>query len=140
MLKISVRDVTSNGLVLSEKVDQAAIGLSDNDVQYLSPIAIKAKVERVENTILAHVTVDGDFSLVCARCLEDVKEKKHQEFDFDYPIEKGVEFIELGEDIRQELILNLPTRVLCKADCKGLCPSCGGNLNGNACKCSVKKF
>ena len=47
--------------------------------------------------------------------------------------------IDLGEEIREELLLALPTAVLCQEDCKGLCPVCGENRNVTACDCEQKQ-
>ena len=44
--------------------------------------------------------------------------------------------IDLEPIVRDTIIENLPTKVLCKDDCKGLCPTCGKNLNGGECKCN----
>ena len=38
--------------------------------------------------------------------------------------------------IEQTLDFNLPQKVLCDEDCKGLCPKCGANLNKETCSCS----
>ena len=43
--------------------------------------------------------------------------------------------VDLTELVRQVLALNVPPRSLCRADCKGLCPQCGQNLNVRACGC-----
>ena len=43
--------------------------------------------------------------------------------------------IDLTDAIRDALTLELPLRVLCKEDCKGLCPKCGVNLNTGSCSC-----
>jgi uncharacterized protein len=43
--------------------------------------------------------------------------------------------IDLGEELREEILLALPTQVLCAEDCKGLCPVCGGNRNQVPCQC-----
>ena len=42
---------------------------------------------------------------------------------------------ELDEIIREQLILNMDMTVLCREDCKGLCPKCGRNLNEGDCGC-----
>ena len=42
---------------------------------------------------------------------------------------------ELDEIIREQLILNMETTVLCREDCKGLCTKCGRNLNEGECGC-----
>ena len=43
--------------------------------------------------------------------------------------------LELDEAVRTALLLEMPTRVLCKPTCRGLCPQCGQDLNINACSC-----
>jgi uncharacterized protein len=43
--------------------------------------------------------------------------------------------IDLAEELREEILLALPTQVLCREDCKGLCPVCGGNRNQVPCQC-----
>jgi uncharacterized protein len=45
--------------------------------------------------------------------------------------------IELGEAIREELILSAPLYVVCKEECRGLCPRCGANLNEGPCGCAA---
>ena len=37
--------------------------------------------------------------------------------------------------VKEDIILSLPTKVLCKEDCKGICPQCGKNLNAGPCEC-----
>jgi uncharacterized protein len=50
-------------------------------------------------------------------------------------LEPGVGEIDLGEAVREELILAAPAYVLCREDCKGLCPRCGADLNEGPCEC-----
>ena len=134
-MKVVIRDVTVKGLELFERLEAGAIGLSPEDLQCLSALTIKAKITRVEDTILANVQIQGRYSFSCARCLETLESSLSQEFDFDYTIEKGLESIDLGEDIRQEIILSSPAKFLCSDDCKGICPRCAVNLNKEQCQC-----
>ncbi len=46
--------------------------------------------------------------------------------------------VELDEVVITDILLNLPQKNLCKEDCKGLCPTCGVNLNTGSCACSGK--
>ena len=41
----------------------------------------------------------------------------------------------LEDVVREQVLLSLPSRTLCTADCKGLCPRCGQNLNQAKCTC-----
>lgn len=43
--------------------------------------------------------------------------------------------IDLNDIVRQEVIYHLPVKMLCSDECRGLCPSCGENLNSSDCKC-----
>ena len=51
------------------------------------------------------------------------------------PILNGSE-LDLSELIREQLNLHLPARSLCKADCAGICPGCGQDLNDGSCECN----
>ena len=83
--------------------------------------------------MLAMVHVASRYDTLCYRCLEDIKRDWTADFTLHFDIEKNMEFIVIDEDIRQEIILNLPTRILCEENCKGLCIDCGINLNKQEC-------
>jgi uncharacterized protein len=98
----------------------------------------------------------GDFEILCARCVDPVNTPLEGDFDLifrpeDADAEAGERAItadetEIGyyeesglslEDVvREQVLLSLPGRTLCKPDCKGLCPRCGQNLNVATCKCA----
>ena len=99
----------------------------------------------------------GSFQVPCARCIEPVEIPLAAEFDLIFrPIgvdadapERSITAPEteigyyqgdslLLEDVlREQVLLSLPVRTLCKPDCKGLCPRCGKNRNLEACTCEV---
>jgi len=43
----------------------------------------------------------------------------------------------LEEIVREQVLLSIPARTLCRQDCKGLCPRCGQNLNSGTCACET---
>ena len=43
--------------------------------------------------------------------------------------------LDLTELVCEDIILSLPTRFLCREDCKGICSKCGKNLNEGKCDC-----
>jgi uncharacterized protein len=47
--------------------------------------------------------------------------------------------LDLSETVREELILSVPEYVLCRDDCRGLCPGCGQDLNVRSCGCQPSK-
>ena len=61
-----------------------------------------------------------------------------QDEDLDVVRYHGTE-LDLTEEVRQAIILNLPMQPLCRQDCQGLCTGCGENLNLKTCQCPNEK-
>ena len=135
MLKFAVKDISSAGMKVSKEVPAAEIGLSKDDLDLCSPLSVEATLTRVGNTVLADTIVSVQYAYHCARCLKDFEQSKSREFHFDYEITSPMDVVDVGEDIRQEMILSVPQRALCSKDCKGICAGCGADLNTEKCKC-----
>ena len=135
MIKISVRDVSNNGLDIDQNIPKEDIGLSTKEIDVKSLLNIKAHLERVDHVIIADVALKAEFGYTCSRCLEELYSTKEFIYKFDFEIDPTVEYIDLGEEIRQEIIMANPARILCSKNCKGICPKCGVNLNKEKCKC-----
>src|SRR4029077_14778902 len=54
--------------------------------------------------------------------------------DLEFSLYEGEE-VNLTPLIREQMLLALPTRPMCREDCRGLCPQCGANLNERDCGC-----
>ena len=105
----------------------------------------------------AGAVFSGRFQVPCARCVEPVEIPLAAEFDLIFrpagadseAPERSITAPEteigyyqkdslLLEDVlREQVLLSLPVRTLCKPDCKGLCPRCGQNRNTQECSCEV---
>jgi uncharacterized protein len=100
--------------------------------------------------------LDTSLEVVCARCLEPVEYKVDRSFDLlyrplgtdagheelsitDAEAEIGYyqgESLLLEDALREQVLLAVPLKTLCREDCKGLCPHCGKNLNESQCSCA----
>lgn len=109
--------------------------------------------------ILVHARVHATVDLQCDRCLERARLPISTEFDEEYlpvvdvstglPVQsERVEetfqispnhIVDLTEAMRQHLLLAVPMHVLCSKDCRGLCPTCGSNLNVAPCQCGQEE-
>ena len=91
-------------------------------------------------------SLKGSVRTLCARCLgpaaADLDVQVSVRFipggdeeaeDAVFAYESGL--IEPDDALRQEAVLNMPSRILCRPDCKGLCPTCGADLNEGPCAC-----
>lgn len=90
-------------------------------------------------------TLAAEMICLCDRCGEEFESLKEMELDAtiveenpeDDPslfVLEGNE-IDLDEILSTLFILDMETKFLCKEDCKGLCPTCGKNLNLGPCGC-----
>ncbi len=71
----------------------------------------------------------------CGRCLEPTHcEVENSGIRLFYEMPAGDE-LDITEDIRAEMLLELPMTLTCDDDCQGLCPDCGANLNKKPCNC-----
>lgn len=84
------------------------------------------------------VPIEFDFSESCALTQIDEPLAYTQVVDEDEPAPIPIldgETVALSELVRQLLVLNLPTRSLCRPDCRGICAHCGADLNQGKCGC-----
>ena len=98
-----------------------------------------------DNRISIKAKVNARADTRCSRCLEPVTIPVNAEVDAVYDRQPDPEdpdlysfeasTVELTDAVRDALLLEMPMRVLCSEDCKGLCPVCGINLNKGTCTC-----
>ncbi|MCC6759018.1 MAG: DUF177 domain-containing protein [Candidatus Omnitrophica bacterium] len=134
-MKIKTKDIPKEGLEIKETVTADELGFAIEDLKVLTPLKVVGEIEKTRSSVSAQVEVAGKYEFLCARCLEPVTKQRKDEFDIHVEIEPTDDVVDLGEEIRQELVVSLSPIVLCKEDCKGICPSCGANLNKEKCKC-----
>jgi len=137
-MHVYVQQIKPEGIDLDQTYSAKSIGLtSEDNAWFITPIAIKAQAYRAEDAIILKAMAKSRYESICGCCLEEVKQDWAAEFTLIFDIEKQSEFIVMDEDIRQELILNLPVRIVCRDDCQGLCIECGVNLNIESCACRL---
>jgi len=134
-MKIYIKDIPNEGLNIDATVASHEIGLNDDIFKCLSPLAIKARIEKADDAVLAKVEVKATYEVSCARCLEPIVQERADQFDLYFELTPQLEQIDMGEEIRQEVVIVLSGIMLCHNECQGICPDCGVNLNKEACRC-----
>ena len=110
---------------------------------FASPVEVKGRIYNRAGIVYLEYSVDMTLLITCDRCLKELERAYHYDFDHivvpsansdndEYIVADG-ESIELNEIAVTDLLLQLPTKNLCKDDCKGLCMICGCDLNESAC-------
>jgi Predicted metal-binding, possibly nucleic acid-binding protein len=106
-------------------------------------VSLKVEFYRAAETICLRFFGNATVLTACDRCLADLEldmdlDETYYLFpentpDVDY-FYSGDE-IELDDYVRETLVMNMPGKVLCSEDCKGLCSKCGADLNLGDCGC-----
>ncbi|MFO7321022.1 MAG: DUF177 domain-containing protein [Chloroflexota bacterium] len=127
--------------------DVPAVRVSDDlDLAYIrGPV----RLSRTKEGILVQEQLEVALNEECSRCLENVFTQLTIDLAelFSYPVAAGAEFsvsddgiLDLAPLIRAEVLIAISGGVLCRPDCKGLCPDCGANLNLTSCSCADEQI
>ena len=135
-MKIRIAQITPEGITLGENVAASVLDLETDTVKFCGPLNIRAEASQITNVVSVSLSLSGLMSLVCSRCLNEFKSELKKKLELNYPVDKDQRLIDLGPDIREEIILDYPIQPLCVVNCKGLCPKCGKNLNEGGCSCA----
>lgn len=122
---------------------------ADRGYKVINPVNIKGTMNYQGDKLYLNAKVKFNLQVVCDNCGIDFT--KEIAFDFeevfienyashsdeDYLINQTC--VELDKPLNDCILLNTPTRMLCKESCKGLCPICGKNKNVSTCACESLK-
>ena len=99
-------------------------------------LTARAEVDCDRCLQLVRVPVEAQFSLqyMTRKEYESSQAVELEETDMTVSVFDG-EAIEIDELVREQVLLAVPERILCREDCKGLCPTCGADRNLKPCGC-----
>lgn len=161
---IEVRELEAQALDFEEQIAPGTIDFGA-DLRQIGNLSADGRAQLVreqhgKHQVINDIRITGDlrarFELLCARCLEPITQDIARKFELLYrpqgsdagKAEMSVTAAEaevgyyqgeglLLEDVlREQVLLAVPLKAICREDCKGLCPHCGQNLNQGQCACA----
>ena len=116
------------------------------------PVTVKGFAENRAEIVSLNMDCSFTMQLNCDRCLNAFEREFRYHFSHtlvqklctenddmdDYIVVDGDQ-LDLDELVLSDILLSLPTKILCHEDCKGLCPVCGKDLNIGSCECKKKQ-
>ncbi len=148
-MKIRISQMEEGHHTFVESENPQAIGLEDES-RFSRDVDVRVEVDKRGKNYYIQQIVHTKARFECDRCLEPFVKDLDAEYRVVYT--SDTEFLELDEDIRyvapeqseiditedirETVLLAIPIKLLCKHDCKGLCPHCGANLNVESCTCA----
>jgi uncharacterized protein len=166
MLTFDWDDVRQNGLSLNSRVDMTAVpelqALEEGEeCEFLAPLEVDLRIFPAGDLLEVVGSFTTEIAVVCSRCLCRFSRELTEDFELSLAKElpqvtdeDGSE-VELSADemglvlvetdnidlvpyVAEQVIMALPYRVLCREDCRGVCASCGVDLNQQQCQCRTE--
>ncbi|MEZ4768748.1 MAG: DUF177 domain-containing protein [Caldilineales bacterium] len=127
----------------------------EQELRQSDPLTGTVEMLRTNSGVLLEAVLEGSVTVECSRCLRDVRcpvtVEIVEEFQPTVDVVRGTfvaveeedaallinehHVLDIGEVVRQALLLEVPLQALCREDCAGLCPTCGEDLNLGPCGC-----
>ena len=133
------------------------LSLGDERASLCGPVSISGKIRQAGTEVFVTGQVEACIQVDCDRCLKPIQLPVKSDFSLEYITGSEYEStrtaeltdelmsvsvfdgqsIDVDEIVKEQVLLLVPTRTLCRKDCKGFCPTCGAaDKNGGDCGCS----
>lgn len=159
-MRIELGRLEETGDRFSHRYEPEELVLDEEHARLTEPPEVSGRVHTSGHEVRLRGRITARAEVDCDRCLKSVETPVETEFDVSYVPEEDYraseaaelqeedlglsvfdgETIDVDELVREQLLLALPSRALCTEECKGLCPTCGADLNSDAaCGCEAKE-
>jgi uncharacterized protein len=150
MLSFDIRSLEQHGVAVDGALAPDDTIWQEDDPRPSGPLHVTGRISTAgAGRYYWHGRIDGDVVMACRRCLNDATgrvtgeehvifvEADDEEADNPdvYPLDPRADEVDLRPAVREAWLLAVPGFLLCREDCKGLCPNCGADLNAVDCDC-----
>ena len=152
MLRYQVKSLLTDPsavIPVEENIELEQLTVGGDHVQFLTPCHLEGQLKNIGGGIIRFIgTLDMQVRMACSRCTKDTDLPLHATIEQRYIADRQQgeiedddieiyenELIDLSELVDSEISMAVPMKVLCREDCKGLCPICGKDLNEGSCDC-----
>ena len=153
---ITLQELELHRITVSKTYLPGRLDYHETKFRQVAPLTVNGTAELAGKEIRICGHVSTCLEATCDRCLEQVQLPVELDFDLPYrPMEEiareeeveigenelqvgffSGEGVNLGDVVKEQVILSLPMKVVCRPECLGLCPVCGVNRNIDHCSCS----
>ena len=159
-MKLDLSEIAAHlGKRINYSLNEKPIVDAESGLRCIDPIVGQIAFSNTGRTIDVRGKFQTVVSLECGRCLKAYVMPIESNIEESLPLEgqpwalAAIEsdqeelpedeveplfvdnIFDLGEYLRQSILVNMPIKPLCDEVCKGLCPRCGINLNDQTCEC-----
>ena len=152
---ITPQELELHRIVVTKTYVPGTLDYHSADFRQIAPLQVNAVAELVGAEIRIRGDVETRIEAACDRCLGSFDFPVEHQFDLTYRPMSAIareeeikvtdeeldvgfyqgEGIQLADVIAEQIILAMPMKVVCREECRGLCPICGADRNREACQC-----
>lgn len=156
-MRIELENLEGGGGEFAHVYQPADLNPIDERIRLAEPATVTGKVKLAGTEVVVNGHLETRAHLECDRCLNQVELPVSTDFDLEYITERDYESsmtaaltgeelsvsvfdgeaIDIDEIVKEQILLAVPTRALCRPDCKGLCPDCRIDRNSGDCTCAT---
>ena len=149
MLQVDLRELARGPVDTQAEVAPTDPLFEGLGLNLVGPVRLRGRLQETgEGRFYWQGTLRGAVVMECRRCLTPVtvpvtvevgalftQDAAGQEDPDSYPLPEHATEVDLRPEVREELALSVPAYVVCREQCRGLCPRCGKDLNAGPCCC-----
>lgn len=122
---------------IQEKIKIPAFEFHKQEIETPYLFDLDLNIIKTNDSFVLTGQLSGVLSLICSRCLEKFEHEIQLEIEEELLKDEldNLEMVNLIGLLQENILLALPIKNICSADCKGLCTVCGQNLNEKECNC-----
>lgn len=151
MLKVNLAVLHAGEVEVDETIPADDPMWEDAGIEFRSPVRVHLRAQEISGGVYVRGGARADLLYQCRRCVEPVILPIEEELSFffaraeeeedpdagdeTYPLPPKGDELELTDPVREQLLLRIPRYMVCREECRGLCPQCGADLNPGDCGC-----
>lgn len=141
MIRIPTGQIGEDGYEVSGEEPGDWLRLEHDPVaRSAGPVRYDLTVEAAGSELVVRGRLEAPLRLLCGRCAQFFSTTVEvSAFLHAYEWKEHPDFLDVSDDVREDILLEIPGFPLCKEDCKGLCVRCGRDLNNGPCGCPPVK-
>lgn len=141
---------SKTGSEKSFDLEQPVEDIKEKKIHFLQPVHVQGKIRNLDGTLYLEGEADILIERICDRCLSSYKQPLRIRIEENfYPEYKKIDDIDffktynrnqlvLDQTVHDGVLLNIHINSICKEDCRGICPTCGKDLNEGSCSCETE--
>ena len=156
LINLPPRNDTETEIFLQQDFPETSLEFDGQEFHFPFGVHVEAAAKWLEESALTvEISINAKAEAPCARCLKTANLEISGSLGYLYHLQGAEDFDDLDDympveveyfgrvmdimpQVYESIFALLPTKVLCREDCKGLCPNCGKDLNEGVCSCEAE--